>query len=228
MILNVFSFEHDIDFEISDVWSIHIENQKLFSQLVYNMCCLGSGIVTDEKISLSQDDKIYDCAKNMLVVQDIFNIPVNDKKIITSIANMINLELNDDLEMRRELDTYINGIYKLYLDKLIDYSIDCEMLKNISSVDILKLYGFKIIDNSTTLFEKLLLLVDIVSLTKSYKLIVLCNIKVYFNESEMIELYKYIRYNGLKVLVIEPRNYQVLEKEEKILYIDNDYIENVI
>ena len=77
-------------------------------------------------------------------------------------------------------------------------------------------------------FEKLLGLIDIFEIFELGKLLILCNIKSYFEEEQLVEIYKYALYKKIKLLVIEPIIAEKLIKYEKKLQIDENFDDIVI
>ena len=74
----------------------------------------------------------------------------------------------------------------------------------------------------SNIFEKVELLIDILANLKIAKVLIIPNLKSYFSEKELLELYKYSLYNEISLISIERRKYRKL-KYEQILYIDNEY-----
>ena len=52
------------------------------------------------------------------------------------------------------------------------------------------------------------------------------NLKLYLNDNELVELYKYSLYNNIKLVLIERHNYKQL-KYEKITTIDENFYDYI-
>ena len=63
-----------------------------------------------------------------------------------------------------------------------------------------------------------------------FVLIIFVNLHKYLKDEELIELYKYSRYNEINILIIEQDNNEIIEKleDEIIYYIDKDFNEEII
>ena len=78
------------------------------------------------------------------------------------------------------------------------------------------------IKQKDNLLDNLFLLVDIEKELSINKIIVFINLKQYLNNNELIELYKYLLYNNVVVLLIDSQSYGVCNEYEKKLIIDDE------
>ena len=78
------------------------------------------------------------------------------------------------------------------------------------------------IKNKDNILDNLFLLADIEHELNISKLLVFVNLKQYLNEQELIELYKYLLYNNIVVLLIDSQAYGVCNEYEKKIIIDNE------
>ena len=77
-------------------------------------------------------------------------------------------------------------------------------------------------------FDNIICLFDLISNFKLYKIIVLVNLKLFFNDEEIVEIYKSALQRNIKLLVIEYSEENYLLEYENKLYIDNEFDEFVL
>ena len=92
--------------------------------------------------------------------------------------------------------------------------------------DLLKAFELKI-DTIyyTTIVEKIEFIIDIISTLKIATILVIPNLKIYLDENELIEIYKYSIYNNVQLLIIENSNSEELLKYEIKNIIDEEFDE---
>jgi len=101
--------------------------------------------------------------------------------------------------------------------------------QEINVKDFLELFDFKIASIETGTFnDRLLSFIDIVETFSLYKLLVFVNIKNYFSNAEMVEIYKYCAYKKVKLLIIEGIKQSELLEYEKKLRINEDFTDELL
>lgn len=78
------------------------------------------------------------------------------------------------------------------------------------------------IKSKDNLLDNLFLLIDIEKELNINKIIVFINLKQYLNKNELIELYKYLLYNNIVVLLIDSQSYGICNEYEKKIIIDEE------
>lgn len=224
MKLRIIGFEQDIEFEENQINILKIESANLLCNILENINDNVNGISTNEVILLDEKEEITKMEDKIYILLDIFNIEYNSKKILNKIYKQISekIKLNEDYE----LETLSLKIRKYLTTEINEMPFEFIMKNELDIEDILKLFNLKI-DETTyqTLLERLEFLINVLSTLKIAEILIIPNIKLYLNEKEIIELYKYSLYNNIKLLIIERNLNQTKLKYEKIYYIDSEFDE---
>lgn len=215
------NFQNDIYLFDGTVTIIEIHNAKYFSKLIQNINDKINGYESDEIILLSENDELLKFEKETMLIIDFYNIDFNSKKILAKIYS--NISENIKNKQSSEFEILLNNL-RHYIDmELIDFPFDFELKETISIEDILKVFSLKIENLSyQTNLERIELLIDIISTLKLAKILILPNLKLYFDEKELIEIYKYSMYNEIKLVLLE-RVCESKLKYEQILCIDENF-----
>lgn len=107
---------------------------------------------------------------------------------------------------------------------LSEFTFDIYYKDDISIQDYLKAFGIKIETLSYISFlDKLIAFIDIISELELCSILILCNIKSYFKNEQLIEIYKFAQYKQIKLLLIEPKISDICLKNERKMVIDEDF-----
>ena len=115
MKMSFWDLDNDIVFEDEYINIIEIQSKKYFKSIIekINMYC--NELYEENDIMLFDKEERLNIKNNVLILFDLFNIEINNKKIITKLYNKIisdsNKEsaLNDDFEnLKLEILAYIN------------------------------------------------------------------------------------------------------------------------
>lgn len=225
MKLKINGFENEVIFNDSNINIIEINDAKCFTHIIDVLNQKINGYENNEIFLLDQNDEELKIDKNMYLAFDLFNIDYNSKKILNKLYEAIarNIQNTQDYELEEltlKLKQYlINEINELPFEFIMNDSINI--------VDILKVFNLKIDSiNYTHILEKLELLVDLISTLKIANILVIPNLKMYLNENELLEFYKYSLYNNVNLLIIERYNTKL--KYEKVLKIDEFFNDEIL
>ena len=216
--------ETEIDFDNQFVNILEIENKQFFKTLVNEIYNIVELNYESNKIILTEDESIINLSKNVMLLFDIFNVDFNNKKILSKIfskvANNIKLEKSID----NKYDEITLEVLKYMREQLNELSFEYTIKENIEIEDILKIINFKIdLEYYNKVDEKIMFLIDLISEFNLVKILILVNVKTYFTDEELVEIYKYCNYKEVNLLLIENTVNETLLKYEKKLYIDNDF-----
>lgn len=223
MKLRINGFENELNLGDGKVNIVQIENSKLFTHIIDVLNDKINGIDNNEIFLFDEKNEELNISKEMIIVFDMFNIDFNTKKIIGKIYDIISNNIKENSD---ELIEKINfNIRKKLINELNDLPFNFDVKETIDVLDLLKIYNVKIdFKMYSNILEKVELLIDIISNLKIATVLIIPNLKSYFSEKELLELYKYSLYNEISLISIERRKYRKL-KYEQILYIDNEYDE---
>ena len=222
MKLKINGFENEIQLDDEYINILTIKNAKCFTHIIGILNDKINGIESNEIFLLDEKNQEIKMEKKAFMILDIFNIDYNSRKILNKIYNIIteNIEKNQDYEVEKmimELRNYI-------IQEINELPFEFVMKSELEIPEILKLYNLKIDDiNYTSILEKVEILVDIISTLKIADILIIPNLKLFLNNEELVELYKYSLYNNIKLLIIERNNEEQLKYEKNIIIDENFY-----
>lgn len=226
MIMKISNFNKDIVISDEYIRVLEIEDKHLFANIVNSVHSLCNAEDSREYIVLSEGDKELTFSRDAYLVLDILNIDFNERKIINKLYSKIKLLVNLDLEVRNKLDIYFMEAFNLLDTILIDFPFEFAYKPELEIEDLFKLYGIRIYNEGQSFMEKILCLIDLISLLDLCKILIFCNLKSFFTDIQIEEIYKQIIYSNLQVLLIEghlSENALNYEKKIRIDYEFEDY-----
>ena len=219
MKLSIKYIDNNIDFDNSYINCLEIENKNYFYKIVNDINSISNGNILEDVIFSDDEYKELNLSNKINMVFDYFNFDFNSKKIIS----IINKKINDNIsvEDKENLSKLYNKIRKVYLPILNDMDLNIDINNDFDLDSMIKLLNVSI-KPKDNLLDNLFLLVDIEKELSINKIIVFINLKQYLNNNELIELYKYLLYNNVVVLLIDSQSYGVCNEYEKKLIIDDE------
>lgn len=215
------SFQNDINLFDGTISVIEIGNAKYYNKLIQNINDNINGYETNEILLLSDNDEMLKLEKEAMLVIDLYNIDFNSKKIISKIYSLIATNIRN--KQTDELSEIISKLRHFIDLELIDLPFNFQLKDNIEMEEILKIFSVKIENMEyPTLIEKIELLIDIISTLQMCKILIIPNLKLYLDEKELIEIYKYSMYNEIKLVLIERNSTSKLQYEQT-LHIDENF-----
>ena len=198
---------------------LEVENKNYFYKIVKELNNIANGEMEDNVIFTDNESNEINIINKINIIIDYFNIEFNSKKILSLINKKINssISVND----KDNLSKLYNKIKKIYIPILNDMDLNIDINNDFDLDLIVKLLNVSI-KNKDNILDNLFLLTDIEHELNISKLLVFVNLKQYLNEQELIELYKYLLYNNIVVLLIDSQAYGVCNEYEKKIIIDNE------
>ncbi|MDK2563280.1 type II-A CRISPR-associated protein Csn2 [Romboutsia sedimentorum] len=226
--LRFVGFENLVIFDERYVNLIEIAEKELFKKTVYIINKYSKNIEDGNDIVLLSNDNRLEISKNILVVNDFYNIDINSNKILKALYNEVEIQYNYEYgeeNLLKNLENIFSNLHQI----LCSYDFEVEYKRELKVAELLKCVGLKFneyyYDNP---LDNLICLFDLISLFKLYKIIVLVNMKLFFNDEEIVEIYKSALHRNINLLILEHgQESKLLEYESKI-YIDNDFDEFVL
>lgn len=206
-----------IDFEDCKKQVLVLENPEVFSEFVQEIYQQIQG--EEGSFLLSNDNEKEVMPKKADIILNPVELEMNNRKVMNRLYE----------EMRVISDEYyfteVSGIHAKiieYFDELslklpypIQYSMDMNVLT------LFKLYDLKLEFEDLTLFERILEYIKVLGMLTDVKLLVLVNIRDYFDDEKMNELYKCSTYYNVNLLLLEAVQRNTIE-DERICIIDKD------
>ena len=225
MRLRINGFENEVIFTDDSVNILEINNTNCYTHIIKTINDKINGIESNEIFLLDENNVELKMDKHIYLVIDVFNIEYNSRKIMNKIYDLIaiNVKNNQDFKIEEMALKLRNCI----IEEINEMPFEFEMKNEIDIPEILKLYNLKIDnDNYSTVLQKIEILIDILATLKIADLLIIPNLKMFLNDEELLELYKYSLYNNINLLAIERKNDNKL-KYESILRIDDEFYDRI-
>lgn len=211
-------FNFKIDFENKSIFSLIIENKKLYRKVIDDL--INNINIDDGNIILAKNNKLIVPEKEIFVFSDYFNFDVNKFVLNKYYKELKNLSENEFFDETLE----IKEVFRNYITKLIENDYPIKLEEDLDISQILKAFGIKFQRNEDlllNLFEWLKILNELLG----YEIFFFINLENFLSDNELVEFSKFILYNKYKVVFLENFNRNKLFDEDNLIIIDNDLCE---
>ena len=209
------------DFCENEAQLLVIENPGTFAEIIWDLQKQLEG--EDRQIVLSDDEKLLS-SKYIEIIIDPFRLDINNRKVIGRLYQELKEISNEDF-----LD-YVGNLctetvnYLEDLSSKLPYSISFNT--ELDPVNLFKLYDLKLEVETESLLQKLIEYLKVISALCGIKLVIFVNIKNYFNNIQILELYKTAFYCKINLFLIEAtQNIRLAGEKIFILDSENCFIE---
>lgn len=208
-----------IEYNILCEWII--ESPELFSQYYLELWNQINGL--DGKFVLSHKDKELAFSKTAILISNPLTIDINEKKIISKVyADLLKIANDERMFIRtKELSSMLQ---QYFFELEHHYEITLSINEDIELQGLLKLLGVKVETESCDYFEQLLQYIKLQAILLGKKLFILVNIRSYFTEQQIQELFYWAQYNEIYLLLLESFQRDFTNKTKKYI-IDYDQCE---
>ena len=218
MIFQYKGFNFKIDFEDKSIFSLIIENKKLYRKIIEDL--INNISIDDGNIILSKNNKLIVPEKEIFVFSDYFNFDVNKFVLNKYYKELKNLSENDFFDETVE----IKEVLRNYVTKLVENEYSIKLEEDLDISQILKAFGVKFQRNEDlllNLFEWIKILNELLG----YEIFFFINLENFLSDDELVEFSKFILYNKYKVVFLENFNRNKLFDNDNLIIIDNDLCE---
>ena len=217
------NWQRKIEIEDNIIYTLVFENKKYYRENIIELINQHKG--NEGSYILSNDNKEISFDKNSYIITDIFNIDINNKKVLSKIYSSLLKEIVEDISSYNELSTNI----RVYFEKLIfNSSLEIEQGEEIDMSSLLKLGDFKIYVEQDDILEKFVKFLKVLTELCGCKIIFVVGLHTVFTQDEIIEIYKEVCLNKINIINIEYQQFNNLSNEnyKEIVYIfDKDNCE---
>ena len=218
MILRINYLDNEIRIENDKVMAIEIENKKYFYRVSSGIYNLSKG-ETVEEFQFCEEHTNEMIKPNIQVINDFFNLDLDNKKVSSELQKDIISEIDE--RMMQELVSNYKKIYNSFNKILNNIELPIIMDQDFDPGVFIKALKVSI-QKKDELLDNLLLWIDIEKVLNIHDIIFFINLKQYLTSTEILELYKYAIYNGIKIVLIDSQCYgTTLEYEKKIIIDEN-------
>lgn len=217
------NWQRQIVLEDNLIHTIVFENKKYYRESILELIRQHKGY--EGNFILSNNNKEVSFDKNSYFISDLFNIDINNKKIISKVYGELLKNVVDDIVEYNKITSYIRE----YFETLVfNNNLDLEYNDEIEANLLLKLGDFKIQFEESNYLEKLIKFLKV--------LVELCNIKVIFivglyrvfSVKEVEKIYKEVCLKKMNIINIESEQQDIKESDcyNELVYIfDQDNCE---
>lgn len=218
MIFQYKGFNFKIDFEDKSIFSLIIENKKLYRKIIEDL--INNISIDDGNIILSKNNKLIVPEKEIFVFSDYFNFDVNKFVLNKYYKELKNLSENNFFDETLE----IKEVLRNYVTKLVENEYSIKLEEDLDISQILKAFGVKFQRNEDlllNLFEWIKILNELLG----YEIFFFINLENFLSNDELVEFSKFILYNKYRVVFLENFNRNKLFDDDNLIIIDNDLCE---
>ena len=201
---------------------IVVENKHTFRELLNDIHNQLQGL--SGALLLSENDQELKVQKSVEMITDFTNININDKKILSKLYVYLK---NKTIE---EYDNYYNVSERIteYVQQILfDEDYDLVQTGNVDPVDLFKSAGIGFEDVGKDNIERLIQYVSVLENLLEIKLFIFVNVREFFSDFEINNLYDRLLLNKTKFMVVQSKSadFETREKREKVFTFDDDYCE---
>ncbi len=216
-------WHRQIELKENVIHTLVFENKLYYREIILELLKQHKGL--EGGFVLSEKNKEIAFDKNSYFISDLFNIDINNKKILTKVYATLQKQVEEDIVEYNQLASVI----KRYFERLIfNNNLDLEQDEEIDVMALLKLGDFKIHFEESNYLEKIIKYMRVLIDLCGVKVIFLIGLHSIFNDDEIREFYKEICLNKINIINIETQqfnNYSDQDYKELVYIFDKDNCE---
>ena len=216
-------WHRQIELKENVIHTLILENKVYYREIILELLRQHKGLEGDFVLSEKNKDIAFD--KNSYFITDLFNIDINNKKVLTKVYATLQKQVEEDIVEYNQLTSVI----KRYFERLIfNNNLDLEQDEEIDVMVLLKLGDFKIHFEESNYLEKIIKYMKVLIDLCGVKVIFLIGLHSIFNNNEIKQFYKEICLNKIKIVNIETQqfsDYSNKDYKELIYIFDKDNCE---
>lgn len=213
------SLENEILFLDDFINVVEIENKHLFCAFIEEFRKVVNGEIEEGILTFYEEEEEVSYSHKIECYIDYFSLDFNSKKILNSFYQRISKNMEESgVSLFPVLLDFSQRIKNYFLDFDFDVTYDTDL----SIVDISKFLKVKVNDEKKSVFERILLLLDLESEFRFNKILVFVNLKSFLTKEEVVKVYRYSKMKKVWILLLEGTLGGVtLEYEKKLIIYDN-------
>ena len=216
-------WHRQIELKENVIHTLILENKVYYREIILELLRQHKGLEGDFVLSEKNKDIAFD--KNSYFITDLFNIDINNKKVLTKVYATLQKQVEEDIVEYNQLTSVI----KRYFERLVfNNNLDLEQDEEIDVMSLLKLGDFKIHFEESNYLEKIIKYMKVLIDLCGVKVIFLIGLHSFFNNDEIRQFYKEICLNKIKIVNIETQqfsDYSNKDYKELIYIFDKDNCE---
>jgi CRISPR-associated protein Csn2 len=210
-------YDLSVEFEENKVNVLVIESPTVYSKLINDLIMQTNGDLGG--FVLSEAESILKIDKEIEFIFNPFTVDLNNRKILNKLYQELNSIGNEELIE----ETYqVHGKIIDYLDVLsnkVPYNLKFNLEMDIPS--LLKAYSLEIDESGESLLNKLVDYIRAMHQICRISIFIFLNIKQYLTDMEIQQLYEFVFYEKVNILLLESKFDKQLSNE-CVIILDKD------
>lgn len=210
-------YQLEILLKENEVNILVVENPYAYTSLVQSIWKQCEGI--NGKWILSKQDISLNIPKSMKCIINPFSININEKSIITKLYQELKYLSDENFLIE---SNHLNSQIVQFIDQLTN-STSYPLIFNTdyNVTNLLKLYDVKLDTTGDSFLERIVEYLKVMNQICHINIFVFVGIKQYLSEEELQQLYEFIFYEKIYLILFESKQYKILDNEN-IFIIDKD------
>lgn len=207
----------EVDFDENQVINLTVESSDAFADFVYNLYKQVGGDEGD--FVMAEAEKTLSMAKNACIVTNPLIVNCEDRRIMNQLyKNLSDHVAKEHFEKFAEVNQHIIGF--------VDYVINTSEYNLVTDTDfvvanLLKYCNVHISTEYENFAEKFIDYLRAVKTICKLDVVFVINLKQYFNENYLFEIYKFCFYNKIFLVNVENIKSEAIEGDKYVI-IDKD------
>ena len=198
------------DTKIDKINTIVIENRNLFRAVVQDIYNRIDGL-SGKSVLGTGDGKLLDFSKYAEIFTSFVPFEINRKGLITKITSAVEKEslsgyrYESTMKILTDIERYMEGLTS---------SFDCNLaFSKITAGALIKAVGIEIVDDYTSLGEKIIDYMELVREFDKEKIFFTVNFRSFVDDEETEEFMKTVKIHDFHLVMFENKEYNILEHE---------------
>lgn len=218
LIHTMLSTELDINSQILNVL-VH-ENPKELVDFIAQLTYALEG--EESKIRLVENGQLIKPVNKIDVILNLFDLDLNDKKIVNAITKRLTRELLDNHAF--SLHEKYGEMYGIVAKALNIFDNEIVVNENMDTSLLIKMFNPSVESVYDSLLEKLIAYINLNVEMLDLKCLIILHAEEFFSKDEIIQLFKHCRYKEVALLLIESRHRYKIDNEFCVI-VDEDLCE---
>ena len=216
-------WQRQIELEENVIHTLILENKVYYREIILELLRQHKGL--EGNFILSEKNKEISFDKHSYFISDLFNIDINNKKVLTKVYAKLYKQVEEDII---EYNKLISQIKEYFESLIFNNSLDLEQDEEIDVMSLLKLGNLKIHLEENNYLEKMIKYMKVLNNLCGTKVIFLVGLHAVFDDEEIKKFYKEICLNKINIINIETQqfnNYSDEDYKELVYIFDKDNCE---
>lgn len=216
-------WHRQIELKENTIYTLVFENKIYYREIILELLRQHKGL--EGNFILSEQNKEITFDKYSYFISDLFNIDINNKKVLTKVYAKLYKQVEEDII---EYNKLISQIKEYFESLIFNNSLDLEQDEEIDIMSLLKLGNLKIHLEENNYLEKIIKYMKVLSNLCGTKVIFLVGLHAVFDDEEIKKFYKEICLNKINIINIETQqfnNYSDEDYKELVYIFDKDNCE---